>query len=288
MKWRALLVWGIAIHYCPAQVTLAAPKERNENVSHSPREAWGMVDVGLTLDQESGTQRRVAGVEISTPDLPVLPKEWPSDTYPTILVKLDTGLRSKALTAVASILRQYPERVLGQCVEKIELVGALRCRDLNPSGANCGHTIILGCAGLKEDELDIPNLRQTFHHEFSCLLFNRYPEKFPTKKWMSANPVGFRYRDNEILTPEYNTGVNEKDAGDGFACSYGRVCMQKDFATIVENLFEPAADFKILLGRYPHLREKAILAMSFYVQIDPQLLKLLDPEVVETLCPAAF
>ena len=141
--------------------------------------------------------------------------------------------------------------------------------------------------------LDNETIEQTFHHEFSHLLFLKYIKNFSVINWRKNLPQNFSYEEdyvdeiyesserlyyivyrgflNNCGYPWYNFKLEFDDhfLKMGFLFGYATYSLHEDFASIAENLFRPRPEFWDFVSRYEKIREKTQLVIDFYHSIDP-------------------
>ena len=140
-------------------------------------------------------------------------------------------------------------------------------------GTNSNNAVYITNDG-KEAGYSDAYIEQTFHHEFSSILFRNHPEFLDTAEWSKTNMQGFDYNDpengvgsirNNQSSQEIDTSLCEK----GFLTQYALSSMENDINTIAQNLFCPAKDFWRIAGKFPRISKKVKLLISFYHKIDP-------------------
>src|SRR5262249_10670483 len=113
---------------------------------------------------------------------------------------------------------------------------------------------------------------QTFHHEFSSILFRNYPSLLDTIAWKNANIPGFDYNDPEagVGAIRKNQSSQELDTAlcaKGFLTQYAYSSLENDINTVAQNLFKPSHGFWEIVDRYPRINRKTKLLIAFYNQL---------------------
>ena len=145
--------------------------------------------------------------------------------------------------------------------------------DVGFGGTNSSDAVYITDQGVSLGYTD-KYLEQTFHHEFSSILLRNKPAYLDTNVWKAANATTFVYND-----PENGVGAIRNNQSsqtlDTFLCQKGLLTqyagsgIENDVNTIAQNLFVPDRDFWSYVDRFPRIRKKVTLLISFYNQFDP-------------------
>jgi hypothetical protein len=92
--------------------------------------------------------------------------------------------RTKAILAKALV--KYPQQVLQENLHSIYLLRSMKFYNLGYGGTNSTDALYLTSDGVANGYTD-RYLEQTFHHEFSSILYRNYPELLDTVAWINAN-----------------------------------------------------------------------------------------------------
>jgi hypothetical protein len=141
-------------------------------------------------------------------------------------------------------------------------------------GTNSSDAIYLTDSGFSHGYTD-SYLEQTFHHEFSSILFRNFITSIDTIAWMKANEKDFHYEDPEdgvgaIKKHRSSQLINLKLCGKGFLTEYAMSSLENDLNTIAQHLFLPAKDFWKIADSCPRIRIKTQLLINFYNTLNPQ------------------
>ena len=117
-------------------------------------------------------------------------------------------------------------------------------------------------------------IEQTFHHEFSSILYRNHPLYFDEVKWQACNPPDFSYTDPEngvgaIRNNESSQDIDTAFCRLGFLTQYAMSGLENDINTIAQNLFRPTENFWKTVDLYPLIAGKTRLLISFYNKLDP-------------------
>jgi hypothetical protein len=118
-------------------------------------------------------------------------------------------------------------------------------------------------------------IEQTFHHEFSSVLFRDYPSLLDTIEWKKANDPTFDYNDPESGVGAIRSGRSSQVldtalAKYGFLTEYAMSSLENDVNTLAQNLFVPEQNFWKFVDRYPGVSKKVKLLIAFYGKLSSQ------------------
>jgi hypothetical protein len=140
-------------------------------------------------------------------------------------------------------------------------------------GTNSADAVYLTDDGEKNGYNDL-YLEQTFHHEFSSILYRNYTSFLNERAWLAANPPGFDYIDpeNGVGAIRNNQSSQELDTAlckKGFLTQYSESGMENDLNTFAQHIFSPSPGFWDLVDNYPRIATKFNLLVLFYNSISP-------------------
>ncbi|HET9744138.1 MAG TPA: hypothetical protein VFP97_00410, partial [Chitinophagaceae bacterium] len=116
-------------------------------------------------------------------------------------------------------------------------------------------------------------IEQTFHHEFSSILFRNYNPILDTIAWKKANDPTFDYNDPESGVGAIRTGRSSQLPDTvlskyGFLTEYSTSSLENDINTLAQNLFLPDTGFWGIFDKYPKIKTKTRLLILFYNKLD--------------------
>jgi hypothetical protein len=201
---------------------------------------------------------------------------FPSDWQPApISAKADPILqseinRSKVITAKA--LAKYPAMMLYKNLRSVYWLKNMSFYDVGYGGTNSTDALYLTNNGTALGYTD-NYLEQTFHHEFSSILYRNFPVLFDTSAWKTAN-LNFDYNDPEDGVGAIRNNASSQDLDTmlckrGMLTQYAMSSLENDMNTMAQNLFCPSPGFWKIVDQYPRIRKKALLLIGFYNKIDP-------------------
>jgi hypothetical protein len=174
---------------------------------------------------------------------------------------------------IARALVKYPESVLKDNLHGVYVLKSIKFYDVGYGGTNSINEVYVTNNGESLGYTD-NYVEQTFHHEFSSILFRNFPQYLDQKAWMSANPIDFNYNDPEngvgaIRKNESSQDLDTLFCSKGFLTQYATSGIENDINTVAQNLFRPSTGFWEIVERYPSVKQKTILLIGFYYKINP-------------------
>ena len=117
-------------------------------------------------------------------------------------------------------------------------------------------------------------LEQTFHHEYSSILYRNHPTYLNETAWKNANIDSFDYNDPEngvgaIRNNESSQDLDQELCKKGFLTQYSLSGLENDINTFAQNMFSPSPGFWEIVDRFPRINKKLQLLIAFYNKIDP-------------------
>ncbi|MEP7164419.1 MAG: hypothetical protein ABI741_06990 [Ferruginibacter sp.] len=181
------------------------------------------------------------------------------------------GEISRVKMLMVRALSKYPDTVLQKELRAVYFLRSMSMYNVIYGGTNSRDAVYLTDNGVDMGYTDA-FIEQTFHHEFSSILYRNYPALLDTMVWKAANIPNFDYND-----PEGGLGAIRKDESSqdldtalcriGFLTQYAYSDMENDVNTIAQNLFKPSPGFWNIVNTYPRIKEKVRLLVNFYIKI---------------------
>lgn len=204
----------------------------------------------------------------------IYPQSWlvPPINANGVPMKPSEIARSKQ--SVANALQKYPGALLRKELKAVHFLRSMKFYDIEYGGTNSSDALYLTNDGTDKGYTDL-YLEQTFHHEFSSILFRNYVYFFDSSSWRKANLPGFDYNDpengvgairNNQSSQDIDTALCEK----GFLTQYSMSGIENDMNTFAQNLFSPSPGFWDIADHYPRINEKLNILISFYNKLDPK------------------
>lgn len=175
---------------------------------------------------------------------------------------------------IARALKKYPVAVLHKELASVYFLRSMKFYDVSYGGTNSTDAVYITnngiAAGYTENYLE-----QTFHHEFSSILFRNHTNLLDTTEWKKNNNEGFDYNDPEngvgsIRNNQSSQNIDTELCKQGFLTQYAMSSMENDINTFAQNIFCPSKEFRLAVEKYPHIKNKMLLLINFYHQINPE------------------
>ena len=126
----------------------------------------------------------------------IFPLSWRDDRINANGEAIDLKEVERSLMIVTRALRKYPANALQNDLHTVYFVKSLRFFGVAYGGTNSNDALYLANNGASMGFTDL-YLEQTFHHEYSSILYRNHTSWFDEKGWTSVNPSGFLYNDPE-------------------------------------------------------------------------------------------
>jgi hypothetical protein len=179
----------------------------------------------------------------------------------------------RAKSVITDALNKYPSAVLKQELAGVYFVKTMRFYDVAYGGTNSEKAVYICNDGVRMGYTS-NYIEQTFHHEFSSILFRNHPSYLDTTEWKKANIFPFDYNDPEngvgsIRKNQSSQDIDSMLTQQGFLTQYSLSSLENDINTYAQNIFCPPEDFWLMIEKYPRVKKKVKLLVSFYNRINP-------------------
>lgn len=203
----------------------------------------------------------------------IFPESWrdaPINANGEQLQFEETGRCKRILTTA---LKKYPIALLQRELQAIYFLRTLSFYNVDYGGTNSSDAVYLTDDGEGNGYNDL-YLEQTFHHEFSSILYRNYSSLLNETAWLAANQPGFDYIDpeNGVGAIRNNQSSQELDTAlckKGFLTQYSESGMENDLNTFAQHMFSPSPGFWNLVDNYRRIATKFNLLVLFYNSISP-------------------
>lgn len=180
--------------------------------------------------------------------------------------------RSKLVMTKA--FSKYPAALLQKELQAVYLLTSMKFYDVEYGGTNSTDALYLTNNGISMGYTDL-YLEQTFHHEFSSILYRNHPLFLDESAWIQTNMPRITYNDPEngvgaIRNKQSSQDLDTNLCKKGFLTQYALSGMENDINTFAQNIFSPYPGFWAIVDKYPRINKKAKLLIAFYNKIDPQ------------------
>jgi hypothetical protein len=203
----------------------------------------------------------------------IFPESWQTSPVSAYGDQVSAAEVQRSKTIMVKALSKYPEVIFQYNLKAVYFLKEMKFYDVPYGGTNSSDAVYLTNQGIKLGYTD-KYLEQTFHHEFSSILFRNYPSFLDTNAWKGANTSNFIYNDpeNGVGAIRNNQSSQELDSVlcyKGVLTQYGGSSIENDVNTFAQNLFCPEKNFWAFVDRFPRIRKKATLLIGFYNRISP-------------------
>ncbi len=179
--------------------------------------------------------------------------------------------RSNAI--IVKALSKYPAGAIQNDLKIVYFLKTMKFYDVGYGGTNSTDALYLTNNGTALGYSDL-YLEQTFHHEYSSILYRNHPSFIDEDDWKKSNIPGFDYNDPEngvgaIRNNQSSQDLDTSLCKKGFLTQYSLSGMENDINTFAQNIFSPSTGFWEIVDQYPRIKKKITLLISFYNKIDP-------------------
>lgn len=203
----------------------------------------------------------------------IFPREWqqaPINAKGEGLLASEVK-RCKAITTRALV--KYPKDLLIKNLKGLYWTRKISFYDVEYGGTNSNNAVYLANDGIKLGYTD-KYLEQTFHHEFSSILFRNFPSYLDTAGWKAAN-LDCDYNDPEDGVGAIRNNASSQDIDtslcrQGMLTQYAMSSLENDVNSFAQNLFCPSPGFWQTVDTFPRIRQKTTLLIEFYAKLSPQ------------------
>jgi hypothetical protein len=229
-----------------------------------------------TLDHLSGQSDFIderTGTEIHfTVSENIFPDYWNSWKINARAVELSPTEYSRVQKIITRALVKYPVHVVKENLKRIYVFNNLNFYSLPYGGTSSVSkkaVYIAEDTALHEQDLYIETI---FHHEFSSLLFKKFPYYLNEKEWNAINPPGFHYGKGGLeairsgnSSMSYDSILVER----GFLNKYSQSSLEEDMNVIAQSLFCGGDNFREIMAKNEKIKAKVLLIIDFYQKLDP-------------------
>jgi hypothetical protein len=223
----------------------------------------------LTAQNADTTIRKVyVGFNYSTD---IFPESWRPAPISAAGTPIEQGEIQRSKAVMAKALSKYPEAIFEYNLKSVFFLKEMKFFDVGYGGTNSNDAVYLTNEGISLGYTD-KYLEQTFHHEFSSILFRNYPTFLDTTAWKDANSPGFIYNDPEAGVGAIRNNQSSQELDSifclkGILTQYAGSSIENDVNTFAQNLFRPEENFWTYVDRFPRIKQKTKLLIHFYSKI---------------------
>jgi len=187
---------------------------------------------------------------------------------------LDRIEQNRSIEVVRRAFAKYPRETLRQNLKTVCILKSMNFYGVGYGGTNSDEVVYITNNSAVMGYSDY-YIEQTFHHEFSSILYRNYPLLFDSSGWAKTNPPGFDYKDPEngvgaIRNNESSQELDTSFCSLGFLTQYALSGLENDINTLAQNLFLPSDGFWKIVDSYPAIAKKTRILISFYHAIHPK------------------
>ncbi len=216
------------------------------------------------------------GITISfKTDGKMFPTSWELYDHPQHY-SLPTYEYQRTKKIISRALSKYPVYILKANIKKIYVLEYLSFEGIAYAGTYTSGSVFIVNEGELEGYDDL-FVEQTFHHEFSSVLYNNYIGQCGNGEtvWTQCND-GEEYGEGGFEAMKEGTDglyFDEELNELGFIYEYAMSDKENDYNSLAENLFAPGEGFWDIVEKYPRIKCKVDILLELYQILDPMFTK---------------
>ncbi len=230
--------------------------------------------IGLPIfSQSSPADTTIKGILISFRySATIFPVSWQVAPINANGELIDNAEIQRCKEIIVKALKKYPAAALQKDLKAIYFLKSISFYDVGYGGTNSTDALYLTDDGTGTGYSDL-YLEQTFHHEYSSILYRNHPSFINEKEWKKANIKDFDYNDPEngvgaIRNNESSQDLDTALCKKGFLTQYSLSGIENDINTFAQNIFSPSEGFWKIVDQYPRIKKKVKILIDFYNKID--------------------
>ncbi|MFH2142688.1 MAG: hypothetical protein ABIJ97_09715 [Bacteroidota bacterium] len=215
-----------------------------------------------------------SGLEILFyPEKNMFPFDWYYGEVSAKVKALSLKEIDRSKVAIDNALSKYPVKVLTDNLKKIFVFRQLNFYGVDYAGTYSEDLLYLANSGV-ENGYSLSFLEQSFHHEFSSVLYWNNYLYFDKEEWLAANENEDSIYFDDLGGAGAMISGQDSDSFDeyyhemGFLYEYATSSFENDFNSFAENLFKSETGFWELSEKYERIKRKIDIIIDFYHQID--------------------
>jgi hypothetical protein len=198
----------------------------------------------------------------------IFPKEWRDEPIDATASQMDRREIPRSKRIITKALNKYPVFIFKKNLRSVFFLKEMKFFNVGYGGTNSENAVYITNRGNSEGYTD-KYLEQTFHHEFSSILYRNYIDLFDTLSWKEANSPDFSYNDPEngvgaIRSNQSSQTLDTFFCEKGILTQYAGSGIENDVNTFAQNLFRPEKNFWKFVDRFPRIRKKTEILINFY------------------------
>ena len=197
----------------------------------------------------------------------IFPEGWRGGKINAIAKPLLDDQVPRLLRLIDRALAKYPKPLLESTLSKIYGLGHLEYRGVATGGTRSANAIYVVCKPTYRDEA----VERIIHAEYSSILFQKFAKEFDAEAWKRHNAEGTTYVGSGVAavkagksSREMKPELNEQ----GYVSEYAQASIEEDFNSHAARLFIGEEAYWQSLDKYPQLKAKSDLVMSFYAKLN--------------------
>lgn len=227
----------------------------------------------LIVAQNSFIDTRTKVKIIFVAEAKMFPDSWNTGEIKAKVEKLDKNEIERSKKIIQNALNKYPTKVITNNLTKIYILNRITFyENVDYGGTYHEKTVFIANSGVANGYTD-EFVEQTFHHEFSSILFFNYPKFISQTAWKQPNAPDIKYGKgglNALQTDASSTDFDEKLNKKGFLTQYSTAALEEDFNIFAQHIFKASPQFWEIVEKNIRLKKKLNILVKFYQSINPK------------------
>ncbi|MFH2095394.1 MAG: hypothetical protein ABIJ16_06810 [Bacteroidota bacterium] len=208
------------------------------------------------------------------PEYNMFPADWYTGEVKARVKALSLSEIKRSTSTILKAMNKYPISILTDNISRIYILQNMNFYGVNYAGTYDDNIVFLVNNG-RENGYSDRFMEQSFHHEFSSVLYWNYIDYFDRKAWLAAHEGSDSIYFDELGGAGAMISGQDSDSFDpwyhekGFLYEYATSSFENDFNSFAENIFCPEPGFWEAVDKYERLNKKIKIIVDFYHSIDP-------------------
>ncbi|MDZ4795994.1 MAG: hypothetical protein SGI83_17065 [Bacteroidota bacterium] len=203
----------------------------------------------------------------------IFPESWQTAPISAKGEQIAAAEVQRCKAVMVKALYKYPVNALAKELKIVYFLKSMTFYDVGYGGTNSTDALYLTNSGVSAGYTNL-YLEQTFHHEYSSILYRNHPTFLNEEEWKKTNIAGFDYNDPEngvgaIRNNESSQDLDTLLCKKGFLTQYSLSGLENDINTFAQNMFSPSENFWKIVDQYPRIKAKVKLLADFYNKVNP-------------------
>lgn len=196
---------------------------------------------------------------------------WNSSSINPEIEEIDSSEIKRSINCIIKGLRKYPKQVLSDNLQEVYVFKSIKFYDVKFGATYYQNKIFIANDGIVNGYSNY-YLEKGLHHEFSSILYLKYPHFFDDTNWRKNSLIPYgKGGVNALKTKTSSQNFDSTLNLNGFLHQYACSSIENDINAFAENIFLPKNDFWNRTNKYKTLLNKRTLLIEFYQKLNSTL-----------------